>query len=396
MPPPLSPVAERGQFDHGGRGMKPRIMLLVILAIVAAGEILVTVAFGLNGGTGKTMLGATLLAAASAVPLYFVAVRPLARSREKLRDLSRRAEVQDILITIDAMAMEAEEPERILRKAAEDVRRLLNVTRCTIWLFETPDVVVEHCAAGLPPAATDFPLRKYPEKWKELCRSRKCTVVADVKKSAASRPVVEAMERFGATSFIKAPLCLPEGPIGFLFVCRPEPHAWSDDAILVARAVARQVGTAVGHARKVRRREDVTESLLSLLDHVPGLVYRGQRDWSMTIVSADVERMTGYSPNEFLDGTVNWKHLIHPDDLPSLKMTFRNAVARGHRVLRVEYRTRHKNGNYRWFADRRQIVYDEKGHFLHADGICVDITERKRIESEKAAQMMSAEIHAVS
>jgi len=374
-------------------------MLLVILVIVAASEILATIAFdafGLKGGPGNTVLGAALFAAASAVPLYFVAVRPSARHLEKLRDLSRRAEVQDTLVTIDRMAMEAEDPDPMLRKAAEDVHRVLNVTRCTFWLFGPPEAVVEHRAAGLPSAAANFPLRKSPGTWNELCRSKTYTVVEDVKKSVAYRPVAEAMERFGAKSFITAPLCLPEGPIGFLFLCRPEQHAWSNDSVLMAQAVARQVGTAVGHARYIRGCEDLTDSLLSLLNHVPGLVYRGQRDWSMTIVSTDVERMIGYSPKEFLEGSVNWKNLIHPDDLPSLKMTFRNAVARGHKTLRVEYRARHKNGNYRWLADRRQVIYDEKGHFLYADGMCVDITERKRVEIEKAAQMMSAGVHAVT
>ena len=379
--------------------MKPRTQLLVILAIVAASEILITIVFhasGVNGETGRTALRVALFAIGSTVPIYFVAVRPSAKRLKKLRDLSRRAAVQDTLITIDTMAMDAEDPDLMLRKAAEDVGRLLDVTRCTFWLFGPPEAVVEHRAAGLPPAATYFPLQNFPDAWEEFCGSTKCTVVEDVKKTAASRPLAEAMERFGARAFIKAPLCLPEGPAGFLFLCRPEPHAWSDDSVLVARAVARQVGTAVGHARDIRSREEVTDSVLSLLDHLPGLIYRGQRDWTMTIVSANIEQMTGYAPEEFLDGAVNWKTLIHPDDLPLLKMTFRNAVAQGHKVLRVEYRTRHKNGNYRWVADRRQIIYDGKGRFLYADGICVDITERKRAEIARPAQTVSERVHAVT
>src|SRR5512139_1829469 len=130
--------------------MKPRTMLLVVMAIVAASGILVTIAFdafGLKGGTGKTVLGIALFAAASAVPLYFVAVRPSARHLEKLRKLSRRAEAQDLLIKIDTMAMEAEDPDVMLRTAVADVRRLLDVPRCTFWLFGPPETVVEHRAA---------------------------------------------------------------------------------------------------------------------------------------------------------------------------------------------------------------------------------------------------------
>ncbi len=374
--------------------MKPRNMLLVILAVVAAIEILVAIAFdgfGLKGGLGKVMLGVALSAAVSAVPLYMVAVRPSARH---LTALSLKAEVQDILIRIDKMAMEEGDPEPILRRAAEDVRRLLDVPRCTFWLFGSPDAVVEHRAPDLPPAATDFPFRESPESLSAVSRSGQCIEVEDVGKEPAYRKVAEEMERFGARSFLEAPLFLPEGPIGFLFLCRPEPQSWSDDSVRVAEAVARRVATAFAHARKFRSCEEQSAGLRSLLDHIPGLAYRGERDWTMSTVSAGVERMTGFSPREFLGGAVLWKDLIHPTDLLSVKAAFRSAVAKGEKFLRVEYRVRHRNGNYRWFADRRQIVYDDNGRFLYADGICLDITELKRAAGENAEQRTAAGVSA--
>ncbi len=373
--------------------MKPRTMLLFILAIVAAAEILVAIVFdavAFTGGIGRTMLGVVLSAAASAIPLYLLAIRPAAARLEERRELSRKAALQDILLGIDTMAMQAADPDAIVRKAAEDVRRLLQVPRCIFWMFGAPDSVTEHRAMDLPPAATSFPLRESPDSWMQSCRTGSCAAVEDVRKAAAYQPVAEEMERFGARSFIEAPLYAPEGLIGFLLVCRPEPHWWSNDSVRAAEAVAWQVGAAVGHAREFRDREHTSNSLLSLMDNVPGMVYRGQRDWSMTIVSAAVERMIGFTPQEFLDGTVSWKNLIHPDDLLSIKMAFRDAVARRQKLLRVEYRARHKNGSYRWLADRRHMIYDDQGRFLCVDGLCFDVTERKRAEHERAALLEKA------
>ncbi len=373
--------------------MKPRTMLLVILAIMAAAETLVAAVFaavGFTGGVGRTMLAVALSAAASAVPLYMVAIRPAAARLEERRKLSRKAELQDILIGIDTMAMQAADQEAILRKAAEDVRRLLQVPRCTFWLFGAPDTVAEHRAMDLPPAATHFPLRESPDSWMQSCRTGRCASVEDVRKAVPYQSVAEDMERFGARSFIEAPLYAPEGLIGFILACRPEAHWWSDDALHAAEAVAWQVGTAVAHAREFRDREHTSNTLLSLMDNVPGMVYRGQRDWTMTIVSAAVERMTGFTPQEFLEGAVSWRNLIHPEDLLSIKMAFRDAVARRQAVLRVEYRARHRNGSYRWLADRRHMIYDDHGRFLYVDGLCFDVTERKRAEHEKAAQLEKA------
>ncbi len=368
--------------------MKPRTMLLVMLSVVAAIEMLVVIAFqalGLKGGPGTAAIAAAVSVAASALPLYMISVRPSARLAEERRDLRRRGEVRDMLLAIDAMTMETNDPDLVLGRAAEDVRRVLEVPRCTFWLFGTPDSVVEHRAAELPPAATHFPLRESPELLEEALRTGKGTPVDDVRKSRAFWPVADEMERFGARSFLVVSLCLSDGPIGLLFLCRPEPHAWDPGAVAAAEAVAWQIGTALQHTAEIRNREEVTASLLSLLDHVPGLVYRGQRDWSMSIVSAAVERMTGYSPQEFLAGTVNWKNLIHPEDLLTVKLAFRSAVAKSQKLLRVEYRARHRDGSYRWLADRRRLIYDEAGHFLYVDGLCLDITERKHVEAGAAA-----------
>ncbi len=373
--------------------MKPRTMLLVILSIVAGIQVAVVIAFdalGLTGGIGTAAAAVAVTVVASAVPLYFVAVRPSARLAAERSALARKAEVQDVLAAIDALAMETNDPDQVLAAAAEDLRRVLQAPRCAFWLFGAPDSVVEHRAAGLPPAATHFPLRESADLLDDTLRTGRCTAIDDVRKAQAFWPIADEMERFGARSFLAAGLCLPEGPVGYLFLCRPEPTAWSAADIAAAEAVASQIGTVLRHATEIRGREDVTASLLSLLDHLPGLVYRGQRDWAMSIVSAGVERLTGYSPQEFLDGVVSWKNLIHPEDLLTIKLAFRDAVARSQKVLRVEYRARHRDGTYRWVADRRRLVYDDAGHFLYVDGLCLDITDRKRLEAGATAQAATA------
>ena len=122
------------------------------------------------------------------------------------------------------------------------------------------------------------------------------------------------------------------------------------------------------------------EQRVSLINNLPGVVYRGHRDWSVSFIGAQVEQVTGYAAEEFLYGVVRWKDLIHPSDLDSLKRTFRETAEAKRTALRVEYRALHKDGSYRWLADRRQFIYDAQGKFRHVDGILLDITDRKRAE----------------
>jgi len=49
--------------------------------------------------------------------------------------------------------------------------------------------------------------------------------------------------------------------------------------------------------------------------------------------------------------------------------------------VRLTYRIRQKDGSYRWLADRRQLVYDDRGQLAYIDGLALDIAERKRSEA---------------
>jgi len=123
--------------------------------------------------------------------------------------------------------------------------------------------------------------------------------------------------------------------------------------------------------------------LRSLLNNIPGIVYRGMPDWSLTFVGGEVERLTGYTSREMLGEATLWRGLIHPDDIEPVCESIRNAVCRRERIVRVECRIVRKDGEVRWVSDRRQMIYDEGGMLLFVDGLCMDISEQKRAEEER-------------
>jgi PAS domain S-box-containing protein len=126
--------------------------------------------------------------------------------------------------------------------------------------------------------------------------------------------------------------------------------------------------------------QELSGRLLSLMDNVPGVVYRGLPDWRVTFAGDEICRLTGYPMKDFTDGSLKWREVIHPDDLEEVKLRFREAVSKREKVLRVEYRIRHRDGTVRWLADRRQLAYDAKGIFVYVDGLLLDITDRKKSE----------------
>ena len=125
---------------------------------------------------------------------------------------------------------------------------------------------------------------------------------------------------------------------------------------------------------------DLARGLTSLINNVPGIVYRGHRDWSLSFIGAEVETVTGYTPDQFTSGAVGWKEIFHPDDVAQVKEAFRKAGKEKADTLRVEYRIRNRDGGIRWIEDRRQLFYEESGAFAKVEGLLLDITERKETD----------------
>jgi signal transduction histidine kinase len=77
-----------------------------------------------------------------------------------------------------------------------------------------------------------------------------------------------------------------------------------------------------------------------------------------------------------------WLSSVHQDDRARVERALQNwqDVKEGDFIL--EYRIHHPDKGMRWLADRGHILYDAQGRPTRAIGLVLDITERRRTESE--------------
>jgi len=87
----------------------------------------------------------------------------------------------------------------------------------------------------------------------------------------------------------------------------------------------------------------------------------------------------------------SWASRIHPDDLDSVSRALKNHLEKGARYD-LDYRHRHKSGEYRWQNSRGQAIFDKGGKPVKMAGCISDITERKQAEEELnfRAQLLGA------
>ena len=124
-------------------------------------------------------------------------------------------------------------------------------------------------------------------------------------------------------------------------------------------------------------------------DHVPGTLYvcRNDATWSMLFLSRSVERLTGWSTQAFLDGTIDFVRLYHPDDVAGIEAEVASALEE-HRPFELHYRLRHTDDSWRHVTERGDAVRDPEGEIAFLIGHLLDVTEQVRRKREREALEM--------
>jgi len=125
------------------------------------------------------------------------------------------------------------------------------------------------------------------------------------------------------------------------------------------------------------------ERFRAVLDSSLDVAYRRniQTD-AYDYLSPAMESISGYSVQEWLDmPTETVISNIHPDDLDLVSSTIEESMAGSNKVsYHLEYRFKHRDGDYRWFEDLFVLVADSCGNPLYRVGGVRDITKRKHME----------------
>ena len=111
-------------------------------------------------------------------------------------------------------------------------------------------------------------------------------------------------------------------------------------------------------------------------------IFQTNIDGSYRAVNPALARMYGFdSPEEMINTRkdISKDAYYNPKDREDfLKMMEEHGVVNG-----WEYEVKHKDGHKIWFYEDAQAIKDEQGKILYFEGFVVDITDRKRADSER-------------
>jgi len=140
-----------------------------------------------------------------------------------------------------------------------------------------------------------------------------------------------------------------------------------------------------------RRTRDSETRFKAMADSVDQMIWSTLPDGYHDYYNRRWYEYTGV-PEGSTDGEA-WNGMFHPDDQDNAWSVWRRCLETGE-PYHIEYRLRHRSGDYRWVLGRAQAVRDESGEIVRWYGTCTDIHDLKladeaRRESEERFRAMA-------
>jgi PAS domain S-box-containing protein len=158
----------------------------------------------------------------------------------------------------------------------------------------------------------------------------------------------------------------------------------SGDIEMLAHEVARRNHALQEAATALRESE---AKFRTITETMPQIVWSTQPDGYHDYYNSRWYEVTGAAVGS-TDGE-GWNGIFHPEDQPKAWELWRHSLATGD-PYQIEYRLRHRTGEYRWVLGRALPVHDEAGTIIRWMGTCTDIHELKQAQEHQ--RVLTAEL----
>jgi diguanylate cyclase (GGDEF)-like protein/PAS domain S-box-containing protein len=127
---------------------------------------------------------------------------------------------------------------------------------------------------------------------------------------------------------------------------------------------------------------EVRQRFLRLLETIDGVVWEAERGVGNTFLSPQVERLFGFTVEEWRADPGFWRSRVHPDDLQEALVIDDGAYNATHSyAYEMSYRLIAKSGRVVWVRDLCRVDVEE-GRPNRMTGLMIDVTQQKNTELE--------------
>ena len=116
---------------------------------------------------------------------------------------------------------------------------------------------------------------------------------------------------------------------------------------------------------------------------LPGMAYQClvTHDWPMLWMSDACETISGWTPEDFIEGRINWGDLIEPEHQEQVWQAVQQAMA-ADRPFQVTYTIRRRDGKVRWMWEQGYALKQSHQGNTVLEGLICDVTPQQQAFAE--------------
>ncbi len=242
------------------------------------------------------------------------------------------------------------------------------------WIAETKSLT------PLNPKIIDIPYSKISDVMENM--ENKLPYFMNTRK-IKNEVTKEFFEMLNTKSILILPLFVKENLYGlFAFNMTKFEREWTNDEITTLETLTNNISYAIERNLNETIIQQSEEKFKLLANNIPGTVHLSRYDekWTKIYLNDQIEKLTGYSKEEFLENKMYYIDLVHPADL-NIVSNKAHELFKNKQKLHLIYRIITKSGHFKWVEEFGEPIIKEDS-IEYIVGIFIDITQR--IEAEEA------------
>ncbi|TVQ42049.1 MAG: PAS domain S-box protein [Wenzhouxiangella sp.] len=272
-----------------------------------------------------------------------------------------------------------------MANALKSIGTHLNVSRCSLFLFETEGnrvtLASQWCARGVQANPSELvnadASQHYPWLLSKLLERKpvKLTSLSELPPEATTDRAVLRAQR--VRSLLLLPIFIGDQPLGALGVDSTDSHrVWSRQDLILLQSVRDLLTHALLRHRAELRAGETERHYQRLIEYSQAIVYALDRDGRYTFVSPSVTDLTGYRSAELIGQ--HYSEFVHAQDIQRLLPMIRSCMVEGKPTPPMEYRINARDGRTHWHRSVMVPIRNREGRLEKVVANALDVTDLHR------------------
>ena len=305
------------------------------------------------------------------------------------KKLSYKNEVLSVITKITDKVLGSKNNSEIFEGIIDEIGKVTKTERMSFFINNETEKTIEqkyrwtsklNALSPLNPLLTKVSQNQIPEIIEVLKQNKPYFTLT---KNITNKTTREFLEKIDTKSILFLPIHVKNEFYGFIvFDHFTIERQWEVEEINTILTLANNISSAIERNLNEAIIHESEEKFRLLASNIPGAVHLTKYDdkWSKIYLNDEIEKLTGYPKEDFLQNNIYYLDLVHPEDMQMVleksKEIF-NLKQKTHLIYRIISKT----GNVKWVEEFGEPIFND-GKIVNVVGIFIDITQR--IEAEEA------------